>query len=314
MYVGRTDGLGVLRMVDELLRMPLRFADEERCTRIDVALDGEAIRIDTDGPGFPMGIEPRTRLPFLAAYFTSVRPLDHLVRFQDWTRRESSSFHLRADWINALASSLSVESHGDERAHRAQFTRGRLRSEIEDLGPSEQSGTSLELVPDPGIFKARLERGAIEKRLRELAAFHPRARITLDGESIAGDVASLLPASRQVDPLVVAVEQTDLSVLVAVTWIEGAESKIVAFGNDDEVTDGKHVRAVQAGLKRLDRGAHVLVVARGALAFLGCRRTCIAHPLLEKTTFRAIRKALARFLADGGPEAARGLFARIRSG
>src|SRR5690606_38199536 len=85
--------------------------------------------------------------------------------------------------VNALSEWLEVEVRRDGKIHRQRYSRGEKQTELEVVGKTKETGTTVSFKPDPQIFtELRFNFDTLANRLRELAFLNGGLKITLTDE------------------------------------------------------------------------------------------------------------------------------------
>ncbi|MCA9736884.1 MAG: DNA topoisomerase IV subunit B, partial [Gemmatimonadetes bacterium] len=91
--------------------------------------------------------------------------------------------------VNALSEWLEVEVQRDGQVYRQRYQRGIKQNELEVVGKSKESGTTVTFKPDAQIFtELRYNFDTLSNRLRELAFLNKGLRIVLVDEREAKKV------------------------------------------------------------------------------------------------------------------------------
>jgi DNA gyrase subunit B len=123
MYVGSTDGRGVMHCLWEILDNAVDEALAGHCSLIEVVLreDG-SVEVRDDGRGIPVDVEPRTRLTGVEVVFTRLHAGG---KFGGGSYAVSGGLHgVGASVVNALAARLDVEVDRGGQVHMLTFRRG----------------------------------------------------------------------------------------------------------------------------------------------------------------------------------------------
>src|SRR5690625_6789220 len=79
-------------------------------------------------------------------------------KFDNSGYKVSGGLHdVGASVVNALSTSLEVYVHRDGKIYHLDFERGILKTEIEVIGETDQTGTRIHFTPDPEIFSETQE-------------------------------------------------------------------------------------------------------------------------------------------------------------
>ena len=183
MYIGSTDGRGLMHCLWEIVDNAVDEALAGFCTRIVIALlpDGAA-EVSDDGRGIPVDIEPRTRLTGVEVVMTKLHAGG---KFGGGSYAASGGLHgVGASVVNALALRLDVAVERGGSVHAMSFRRGvpgvfdgptpkdgfTRRSGLEVVGraPKKRTGTHVRWWSDPQVFTTDAS--------YDLVAIHERAR------------------------------------------------------------------------------------------------------------------------------------------
>jgi len=123
MYIGSTDGRGLMHCLWEILDNSVDEALGGWCTEIEVHLfpDG-SVEVRDDGRGIPVDKEPKTRMTGVEVVMTKLHAGG---KFGDGSYAASGGLHgVGASVVNALSERLDVEVDRDRRIHVISFRRG----------------------------------------------------------------------------------------------------------------------------------------------------------------------------------------------
>lgn len=329
MYVG---DVGV-RGLHELAWVPLRNAVDEvlagDATRVELTLlPGNTVRVEDDGPGFPVAIHPRVGRSRLELIFTTFAaggcapsgPAEH---------RRTLAIDVGLCATSALSSRLEVETCRDGRAWRVVLSRGQVVEALRDLGPTTRRGSVVTCTPDPEIFgAARFVWSRLLQRAREVSAAVPTLTLVLrDARSrtsrevvvrsprgVADLVATIAPHGRWPAPLHRRVE-AEVRVDVALQVHDGP-SRFVGLVNAEPL-GGVHVTALQRAVRQGVQG-RAQVVAAVAVFLPEPTLSRWQRPRLDdgpervsEHVERTVREALAQ--APAARQSARGPGGRMRT-
>ena len=123
MYIGSTDGRGLMHCLWEILDNSVDEALGGWCTEIEVHLfpDG-SVEVRDNGRGIPVDKEPKTRMTGVEVVMTKLHAGG---KFGDGSYAASGGLHgVGASVVNALSERLDVEVDRDRRIHVISFRRG----------------------------------------------------------------------------------------------------------------------------------------------------------------------------------------------
>jgi len=196
MYIGSTDGRGLMHCLWEIVDNSVDEALAGVCTRIVVTLhpDG-SVEVEDNGRGIPVDVEKRTKLSGVEVVFTKLHAGG---KFGGGSYTASGGLHgVGASVVNALSSRLDVRVTRGGKVHEATFRRGVngvFDAEGPDAGFTKSaglrvvgkakpavSGTTVRWWADRQIFiaDAQVELDALEARLRQTSFLVPGLELVL---------------------------------------------------------------------------------------------------------------------------------------
>ncbi len=217
MYIGSTDGRGLLHCLWELIDNSVDEALGGHCTKIEVILheDGSA-EVRDNGRGIPVDVEPKTGLTGVELVMTRLHAGG---KFGGGSYTASGGLHgVGASVVNALASRLDVEVDKAGGQWAASFRRG-VPGEFSGPGPGAAfqpgsglrkvrrvaktvTGTRIRFWPDQQVFVrgAVWRFDALTQRARQTAYLVPGLTIRIvDERSDADRAAGLEDAAGPAD-------------------------------------------------------------------------------------------------------------------
>ncbi len=123
MYIGSTDGRGLMHCLWEIVDNAVDEALGGHCTLIDVTLhaDGSA-EVADNGRGIPVDVEPKTKLTGVEVVMTRLHAGG---KFGGGSYQASGGLHgVGASVVNALSSRLDIEVDRGAKVHAMSFRRG----------------------------------------------------------------------------------------------------------------------------------------------------------------------------------------------
>lgn len=123
MYIGSTDGRGLMHCLWEIVDNSVDEALAGHCTRIEIILhpDGSAEVVD-NGRGIPVDVEPKTKLTGVEVVMTKLHAGG---KFGGGSYAASGGLHgVGASVVNALSARLDVEVDRSAKIHAMSFRRG----------------------------------------------------------------------------------------------------------------------------------------------------------------------------------------------
>jgi DNA gyrase subunit B len=218
MYIGSTDGRGLLHCLWELIDNAVDEALGGHCTKIEVILhdDGSA-EVRDNGRGIPVDVEPKTGLTGVELVMTRLHAGG---KFGGGSYTASGGLHgVGASVVNALAGRLDVQVDREGAEWATSFRRG-VPGEFSGPGPGAAfqpgsglrkvrrvaktvTGTRIRFWPDPQVFVpgAVWTFGALSQRARQTAYLVPGLTIRIVDERADADRVGLEDGTGPADRL-----------------------------------------------------------------------------------------------------------------
>ena len=179
MYIGSTSLKGLHHLVYEIVDNSVDEALAGECSHIEVFINEDnSITVVDNGRGIPVGINSKSGLPAVQVVFTVLHAGG---KFGGGGYKVSGGLHgVGASVVNALSEWLEVLVETDGRAYKQRYERGKVITELTEIGTTERHGTTVTFLPDKEIFEETVfEYSTIKHRLREMAFLTKGLRISL---------------------------------------------------------------------------------------------------------------------------------------
>ncbi|ESL02110.1 DNA gyrase, B subunit [Catonella morbi ATCC 51271] len=179
MYIGSTSLKGLHHLVYEIVDNSVDEALAGECSHIEVFINEDnSITVVDDGRGIPVGINSKSGLPAVQVVFTVLHAGG---KFGGGGYKVSGGLHgVGASVVNALSEWLEVLVETDGKAYKQRYERGKVITELTEIGTTERHGTTVTFLPDKDIFEETVfEYSTIKHRLREMAFLTKGLRISL---------------------------------------------------------------------------------------------------------------------------------------
>ena len=272
MYIGSTGPRGLHHLVYEIVDNSIDQALAGYCTHIEVEiLPGNVITVRDNGRGIPVDINEEEGLPAVTVVLTVLHAGG---KFGGSGYKVSGGLHgVGSSVVNALSEWFEIEVSRQGHIYHQRFERGDVKSDLEIIGDTNETGTFIKFKADPEIFTETTEYDfeTLQKRLREQAFLNAGLSISLtdkrDEDNILSEVycyeggirsfVDYINKSRGLTPLHedimhFSVVDGDRSAEVAMSYNDGYNEIILSFANDVRTIDGgTHEMGFKTALTRV---------------------------------------------------------------
>lgn len=272
MYIGSTGPRGLHHLVYEIVDNSIDEALAGYCTHIEVEiLHGNVITVRDNGRGIPVDINEEEGLPAVTVVLTVLHAGG---KFGGSGYKVSGGLHgVGSSVVNALSEWFEIEVSRQGHIYHQRFERGDVKSDLEIIGDTNETGTFIKFKADPEIFTETTEYDfeTLQKRLREQAFLNAGLSISLtdkrDEDNILSEVycyeggirsfVDYINKSRGLTPLHedimhFSVVDGDRSAEVAMSYNDGYNEIILSFANDVRTIDGgTHEMGFKTALTRV---------------------------------------------------------------
>lgn len=180
MYIGSTGERGLHQLVYEVVDNSIDEALAGFCDTIRVTINEDnSVVVEDNGRGIPIEKNAKTGKSTLETVLTVLHAGG---KFNNDAYKVSGGLHgVGVSCVNALSDYLIAEVNWNGKRYRQRFERGITKSEVEYLGETDESGTTITFLPDSTIFDTiEFNYTIIRQRLRELAFLNRGIKIILE--------------------------------------------------------------------------------------------------------------------------------------
>ncbi|MBU4245255.1 MAG: DNA topoisomerase (ATP-hydrolyzing) subunit B [Proteobacteria bacterium] len=182
MYIGSTDIRGLHHLVYEVIDNSIDEAMAGYCDTIKVTLHMDnSCTVTDNGRGIPVEIHPKEGIPAVQMAMTMLHAGG---KFDNDSYKVSGGLHgVGVSCVNALSEFMETTVRRNGKTYRMKFERGAVVHELEELGPSDATGTTQRFRPDEDIFEVnQFDYDTLRKRFRELAYLNSGLEIEFKDE------------------------------------------------------------------------------------------------------------------------------------
>jgi len=182
MYIGSTGREGLQHLLYEIIYNSIDEAMSGFCDQIEITINEDnSVSVTDNGRGIPTEIIPTTDITALEAVMTR---LHAGAKFGGPIYDISSGLHgVGASVVNALSSWLQVEVRRQGKICRQEYQRGISKGEIQTLGDTTDTGTTITFLADEEIFDdINYDFDTTCQRIRELTFLNKGVQISIKDE------------------------------------------------------------------------------------------------------------------------------------
>ena len=268
MYIGSTSASGLHHLVYEIVDNSIDEALAGYCTDIHVTInEGNTITVSDNGRGIPVDIQAQTGRPALEVVFTVLHAGG---KFGGGGYKVSGGLHgVGASVVNALSEWLTVQVHKDGRIYEMRFSRGNITQEMQVVGDTDRTGTTVTFKPDPEMFDTlEYDYETLHTRMREQAFLNAGLRITIADARTGREQSEAMCYEGGIREFVTFINRNktplheeviylsgakgDSTAEIAIQYNDGYNETIVSFANDIHTPEGgMHETGFKAALTRV---------------------------------------------------------------
>src|SRR6476619_2645264 len=169
MYIGSTGSRGLHHLVYEVVDNAVDEALAGRNDLVDVTIHPDnSVTVRDSGAGIPVDLIAEQGLPALTVVLTKLHAGG---KFGGDGYKVSGGLHgVGLSIVNALGEWLVAEVRRDGKIYRQEFARGVPQTDLQVVGETQETGTTISFLPDREIFdEVEFSTATLVQRLRETA-------------------------------------------------------------------------------------------------------------------------------------------------
>jgi DNA gyrase subunit B len=182
MYIGDIGIRGLHHLVYEVVDNSIDEALAGYCNRIDVTINQDnSVTCVDNGRGIPVDIMEKEQKSALEVVMTVLHAGG---KFDKGSYKVSGGLHgVGVSCVNALSTKLQAIVKRENHTYSQTFECGKPVTSVEEIGPADNTGTTIIFKADPTIFQVTEYKFEIlAARLRELAFLNKNILLTLTDE------------------------------------------------------------------------------------------------------------------------------------
>ncbi|MGO0100234.1 DNA topoisomerase (ATP-hydrolyzing) subunit B [Streptococcus suis] len=269
MYIGSTSKEGLHHLVWEIVDNSIDEALAGFADKIEVYIEPDnSITVIDNGRGIPVDIQEKTGRPAVETVFTVLHAGG---KFGGGSYKVSGGLHgVGSSVVNALSTQLDVHVYKNGQVYFQEYKRGEVVADLEVVGETDRSGTTVHFTPDPEIFTETTEFdfAKLNKRIQELAFLNRGLNLSITDKRegveqtkeyhYEGGIASYveyLNENKDVifeTPIYTEGEMDDITVEVAMQYTTSYHENVVSFANNIHTHEGgTHEQGFRTALTRV---------------------------------------------------------------
>ncbi|KGN80281.1 DNA topoisomerase (ATP-hydrolyzing) subunit B [Porphyromonas cangingivalis] len=271
MYIGDISEKGLHHLVYEVLDNSIDEAMAGFGKNIVVEINEDnSISVHDDGRGIPVDIHEKQGKSALEVVLTVLHAGG---KFDKGSYKVSGGLHgVGVSCVNALSTHLRAEVYRDGKIYAQEYSKGIPQTEVNVIGNTDRTGTSITFKPDASIFTVtEYQYKILADRMRELAFLNAGVRLTLtdyrtrdeDGnpkttvfysEEGLREFVTYLDASKEplIDDVIhIVTERQGIPVEVAMTYNTSYNENVYSYVNNiNTIEGGTHLAGFRRALTR----------------------------------------------------------------
>ncbi|MBK9176082.1 MAG: DNA topoisomerase (ATP-hydrolyzing) subunit B [Flavobacteriales bacterium] len=268
MYIGDISVKGLHHLVYEVVDNSIDEALAGHCDTVDVTITAtNGIRVKDNGRGIPVDMHAKEGRSALEVVMTVLHAGG---KFDKDSYKVSGGLHgVGVSCVNALSSYLLAEVHRDGKKYEQEYSEGKPKYAVREIGTTDYRGTIVTFQPDLTIFQvSEFNFDTLAARLRELAYLNKGIRLSLTDERRTNDDGSFVSETWYSDlglvEFVRFLDGTRLPLIEDIIYMEGEKQDIpveIAMVYNDSYNENLH--SYVNNINTHEGGTHLAGFRRG---------------------------------------------------
>ena len=266
MYIGNTASEGLHHLIYEVVDNSIDEALAGYCDTISIVIhEDNAVTVEDNGRGIPVDMHPTEQMSALELVMTTLHAGG---KFDHSTYKVSGGLHgVGVSVVNALSVRTVARVQRNGKIYQQCYEYGIRTTDLEVIGDSSRTGTSIFFKPDPDIFTETTEfqYEIVKNRIRELAFLNRNIHITLKDERdgaedtfyFDGGIVSYVEYLNRnrtcihPTPVYITGERDAVQVDISFQYFDGYLERLFSFVNNINTKEGgSHVAGFRAALTK----------------------------------------------------------------
>ena len=255
MYIGSTGPRGLHHLVYEVVDNSIDEAMAGYCDTVTVALEkDDIVRVEDNGRGIPVDMHPTEHVSALELVLTRLHAGG---KFDKGSYKVSGGLHgVGVSCVNALSTWMEATVIRDGHIYRQKFEIGVPKTKVEEIGNSDEHGTTIRWKADKTIFTetTTYDYDVLKLRLRELAFLNKGIVIKFRDERLENPKEEILKYEGGInefvkdlnegkpvvppEPIYINEEKDEVITEISIQYNNSYSENIHTFVNDINTRDG----------------------------------------------------------------------------
>ena len=180
MYIGDVGVRGLHHLVYEVVDNSIDEAMAGHCDKIDVWINEDnSISVKDNGRGIPVAMHKKEGVSALQVVMTKIGAGG---KFDKDSYKVSGGLHgVGVSCVNALSIHLKASVYKDGKEWEQEYSQGKIKYEVREVGKTDDQGTMVTFLPDPEIFGETTiyNYETLSLRMRELSFLNKGIEISI---------------------------------------------------------------------------------------------------------------------------------------